>query len=74
LLLNHVLSQIYGSDLSEICEICECFDSNTMDQRSWDRVKSETIHHCLKTCGITVDDSEDQLPGDAFADICTITS
>ena len=38
-------------------------------KEAWDRVKPETIRRCFKTCGINLDGTEDQPPGDPFADI-----
>ena len=38
-------------------------------KEAWDRVKPETIRWCFKTCGINLDSTEDQPPGDPFADI-----
>ena len=38
-------------------------------KEAWDKVKPETIRRCFKTCGINLDDSEDQPLEDSFADI-----
>lgn len=72
--LNYVLSQIDGRSLgaSEIVKsvnVLTAIRSIRWIKEAWDRVKPETICQCFKTCGINLDDSEDQPPGDPFADI-----
>ena len=69
--LNHVLSQIDGSSLSasEIVKSVNVLSAIRWIKEAWDRVKPEIIRRCFKTCGINLDGTEDQPPGDPFADI-----
>ena len=70
LLLNHVLSQIDGSDLSasEIVKFVNVLTAIMWIKEAWDKVKPETVCRCW-TCGINLDDSENQPDGDPCADI-----
>ena len=71
LLLSHVLSQIDGNDFSasEIIKSVNVLTAIRWIKEAWDKVKPETIRRCFKTCGINLDDSEDQPLEDPFADI-----
>jgi len=68
LLLNHVLSQIDDSDLSasEIVKTENVLRAIRWIKEAWDKVKPETVCRCFKTCGINLDDSENQPDEDPY--------
>ena len=69
LLLNHVLSQIDGSDLSasEIVNSVNVLMAIRWVKEAWKKSEPETVCRCFKTCGVKLDDSLNQHGGLPFA-------